>query len=127
MCVDHYLQKRLALNRHQCAARILGVGDPQSVYQRFDHPTWMNKLNMELLDSGLPGAIHALTKEIVDRGRIKALLSETDTITKYIKELRSVQGCVPLSYSLPSFQLLLADENFSRQGEPRTATLMPLR
>jgi hypothetical protein len=50
---------------------------------------------MELHDSGLPSAIQELTVELVDRARIKALLSEADTITKHLKELRSVQGYVP--------------------------------
>ena len=79
---------------------------------------------MELHDSGFPGAIHELTKEMVDCTQIKALLSKTDTITKHLKVLRSVQGCGPLSYSSPSFHLLLADENFLRQGEPRTEKVL---
>ena len=56
---------------------------------------------MELSTSGLPDAIHKLTSEMVDHARIKALLSETDTIAKHFKEFRSVQRCVPLSYSSP--------------------------
>ena len=120
------LTERLALSHHQCAAKILGVGDPQAAYDRFDYQTWKNKLNMELRDSGFPSAIHELTKEMVDCTQIKALLSKTDTITKHLKVLRSVQGCGPLSYSSPSFHLLLADENFLRQGEPRTTTI-PLK
>ena len=118
------LTKMVGLSHHQCAVRILGVGDPKSTYDRLDYQTWKNKLEMELRDSGLPGAIHELTKEMVDRARIKALLVETDTVTKHLRELRTVQGCVPLSYSPPFFNLFLVDENFSRQGEPRTTTMM---
>ena len=81
---------------------------------------------MELHASGLPGAIQELTREMVDRARIKALRSETDTVTKHLKELRSVQGCVPLSYCPYPFHLLPADESFSRQGEPKTTTI-PLK
>jgi hypothetical protein len=54
---------------------------------------------MELHDSGLPDAIQQLTKEMIARARIKALLSETDTITKHLKELKNVQGYVPYSPS----------------------------
>lgn len=102
MCVDHCSQ-RLVLSSHQCAAKILGIGDPKAAYKRFDFRTWKDKLERELHASGLPGAIQELTREMVDRARIKALLSETDTITKHLKELRSVQGYVPLVYSPPSF------------------------
>jgi len=100
MCVDHGLQ-RLVLSSHQCAAKILGVGDPEAAYKRFSFQTWKNKLEREFHASGLPGAIQELAREMVDRPRIQALLSEADTITKYLKELRIVQGYVP--YSLPSF------------------------
>ena len=119
------LTKYASAERPQCAAKILGVGDPKPVYAQLDDQTWRNKLDTELRASGLPGAIQELTTEMVDRARIKALLSEADTVTKHVKELRSVQGCVPLLYSQSSFTLLFADENFSRQGEPRTTT-MPL-
>ena len=78
---------------------------------------------MELSASGLPSAIQKLTSEMVDNARIKALLSETDTITKHLIELKGVQRCVPLLYSPSSFFLLLADENFSRQGELKTTTM----
>ena len=98
MCVDHCSQ-RLVLSSHQCAAKILGVGDPEAAYRRFNFQTWKNKLDRELHASGLPGAIQELTREMVDRARIKALLSETDTITKHLKELKSVQGYVPYSPS----------------------------
>jgi hypothetical protein len=67
-----------------------------------------------------------LTREMVDRARIKALLSETDTITKHLKDLRMYKGmyyfCIARFVRLP----LPADESFSRHGEPRT-TSMPQR
>jgi len=100
MWVDHS-SERLVLSSHQCAAKILGVGDPEAAYKRFSFQMWKSKLEREFHASGLPGAIQELTREMVDRPRIQALLSEADTITKYLKELRSVQGYVP--YSLPSF------------------------
>ena len=120
-CVDRRSQG-LALSNHQCAAKILGVGDPKAAYERFDFRTWKNKLEKELAASGLPDAIQTLTREMVDRARVKALLSETDTITKHLKDMRSVHGCVPFLYSPASFDLHPADESFSRQGEPRTTT-----
>ena len=122
MCVDHCSQ-RLALSSHQFAAKLLGLREPKVVYDRLSFQTWKDVLNRELHASGLLNAIQELTIEMGDHARIKALLSEMDTITKHLKELRSVQGCVPLLYSPSSFNLLLADENFSRQGEPRTTTI----
>ena len=125
MCVDRPSRK-LALSSHQCAAKLLGVRDTKATYDRLNFNAWKDAVNWELHASGLPNAIQSLTSEMVDRARIMALLSETDTITMHLKELRSVHGCVLLLYSSYSFTLLLADENFSRQGEPRTIT-MPLK
>ena len=95
MCVYHW-SRRLPLSSHQCAAKLLGVRDPKAAYNRLDFKAWKDGLDMELRESGLPGAIQMLTREMVDRARIKALLNETDTITKHLKELRVVQGCVAL-------------------------------
>ena len=98
MCVDHCLQ-RPALSSVQCAAKILGVGDPSAAYARFNIETWWRKLEEELRASGLPGAIQELTSEMVDRPRIKALLSETDIIIKQLRNMRSVQGYVIFQYN----------------------------
>jgi hypothetical protein len=56
---------------------------------------------MELLDSGLPGAIQKLTKEMVDSARINALLREADTIVRQIREMSNVQEYVLILYSSP--------------------------
>ena len=112
--------------QHQCAAKLLGVRDPEAAYGRLSFQAWRNGLELELHASGLPAAIQELTKGMVDRARIKALLSETNAITMHLRELRSVHECVPLLYSSSAFCLLFAGENFSRQGEPRTTT-MPLK
>ena len=101
MCVDHCLQNP-ALSNVQCAAKILGVGDPNAAYTRFDIETWRKKLEGELRDSGLPGAIQELTNEMVDRARIKALLSETDIIIKQLTVTRNVQEYVMFQYNSSS-------------------------
>ena len=98
MCVDHCLQ-RPALSSVQCAAKILGVGNPRATYDRFNIQTWRRKLEEELEYSGLPGAIQELTSEMVDRARIKALFSETNIIAKQFKDMRHVQGCVMFQYN----------------------------
>ena len=116
----------LVLSSHQFAAKYLGLREPEAVYDRLSFTVWKEELERELHASGLPDAIQELIIEMGDRARIRALLNETDTITKYFKELRSVQGCVPLLYSPSSVNLRLADENSSRQGEPRTTTI-PLK
>jgi len=68
---------------------------------------WRDKLQAELRASGLPGAIQKLTKEMVDNGRINALLGETDTIIRQLREMSSVQGYVLFLYSSPSFDSVL--------------------
>ena len=120
--MDHCSQG-LALSSHQFAAKFLGLQEPKAVYDRLSFPEWKEVLNRELLASGLPNAVQELIIEMGDRARIRALLSETDTIAKYFKELRSVQGCVSFLYSPSSLNLSIADENFSRQGEPRTTSI----
>ena len=114
----------LLLSCHQCAAKLLGTRDPKLAYDQLNLEEWNHALNSELHASGLSNAIQKLTSEMDDRARIMALLSEADTVTKHLKGLRSVQGCVPLLYSPASFTLSLAEENFSRQGEPRTTTML---
>ena len=104
MCVYHW-SRRLPLSSHQCAAKLLGVRDPEAAYDRLSLQRWKDGLELELHASGLPNAIQELTREMVNRARIKALLSEADTISKHLKELRGVQGCVPLLYTPYSFKL----------------------
>jgi len=109
----------------QCAAKILGVGDPRSTYDRFDIQTWRDKLQAEHRDSGLPGAIQKLTKEMVDSARINALLSEADAIIRQLRKMSNIQECVLFLYSPPSLDLgRLADGSSLRQGEPRTTTTL---
>ena len=69
---------------------------------------------MELQASGLPSAIQTLTREMVDRARVKALLSETDIIAKHLKDMRSVQAYVPPLYSQSSFDLFPTQAKASR-------------
>ena len=94
--VRGFPSKKLALSSHQCAAKLLGVRNPKTAYDQLGFQTWKNRLDLELHASGLPDAIQELTGEMVDRARIMALLSETDIITTYLKELRSIHGCVQL-------------------------------
>ena len=122
MCVNHP-SKKLTLSSHQCAAKLLGTRDPKLAYDQLNLEEWKHALNSELHASGLSNAIQKLTSEAVDRARVMALLRETDTITMHLKELRRVHGCV-LFHITRLFTLLLEDENFSRQGEPRTTTIL---
>jgi hypothetical protein len=64
------------------------------MYGRFDIQTWRDKLQAELLASGLPGAIQKLTKEMVDSARVNALLNEADTIIRQLREMSTVQEYV---------------------------------
>jgi len=79
------------------------VGNPEAAYSRFNTQTWRDKLQAELHASGLPAATQILTKEMVGSVRVNALLSEADTVTKQLREMRIVYECVLLQYGLPSF------------------------
>jgi len=70
------------------------VGAPESTYRQFSTQTWQDELQEELRASGLPGAIQKLTKEIVESGRISALLREADTIVRQLREMSYVQEYV---------------------------------
>ena len=91
-CVRGSLFTMAGAELPQFAAKFLGLREPKAVYDRLSFRAWKEVLDLELHASGLPGAIQELIIEMGDRARIRALLSETDTITKYFKELRSVQG-----------------------------------
>jgi len=91
----------------QCAAKILGEGDPDSTYGRFSIQIWQDRLQAVLRASGLPGAIQKLTKELVDNGRISALLREADTIVRLLQEMSNFQEYVLFLYCSPSFDLVL--------------------
>ena len=91
----------------QCAAKILGVGDPRATYSRFHIQIWRDKLQAELRASGLPGAIQKLTKEMVDSARINALLREADTIIGQLRKMSNVQEYVLFLYISPTFDLVL--------------------
>ena len=91
--MDCYSQQP-ALNAVQCAAKILGVGDPRATYSRLDSQTWRDKLQAEYRASGLPRAIQKLTKEMVDSAPINGLLGEANSIVSQLREIRNVQEYV---------------------------------
>ena len=91
----------------QCAAKILGIGDPRAAYGRLDNQMWWDKLQAELHASGLPGAIQKLTKEMVDSARINAFLRETDTVVRQLREMSNIQEYVLFLYSSTSSDLVL--------------------
>ena len=87
----------------QCAAKILGLEDPQATYDRFDIQMWQDKLQAELRASGFSGDIQRLAKEMVESARVNALLSDADTVIRQLKEMRIVYECVLLRCGLSSF------------------------
>ena len=100
--------------------------DPRAAYDRFDIKIWRDKLQAELRASGLPTAIQKLTKEMVDSARVKALLGEADTVIRQLREMSremsNVYEYVPPRYNLPSFDLVLLDEDALRhcRSKPNT-------
>ena len=68
--------------------------DPRASYGLFDIETWRDALQAELRDSGLPGAIQKLTKEMGEGARINALLREADMLIRQLRKMSSVQEYV---------------------------------
>ena len=83
------------------------MGRPKAAYDRFSIQTWREALKEELRDSGLPGAIEKLIKEITESARINALLEEADTIISQLRKMSNVQEYVLFLYIPPSFDLVL--------------------
>ena len=77
--------------------------DPSAAHNRFGTQTWRVKLQEEFRDSGLRRAIQKLTTEIVDNGRVKALLGEADTVIRQLREMNNFYECVLLRYNPSSF------------------------
>ena len=72
----------------QCASRILGEGKPAFVYNDYDRDGWVEKLEEQYKNSGLPDVINKLTREMVDNARENALTSETVAAIRLVRELR---------------------------------------
>ena len=83
------------------------MGRPKDAYGCFDTQTWQETLQAELRDSGLPGAIEKLTKEMAKSARINALLREADTIIRQLRKMCNVQEYVLFLFIPPSFDLVL--------------------
>ena len=78
----------------QCAAKILGEGKPEFVYNECDRGRWKEKVEEQLTHSGLPHVIYKLTRELVDRARKTALTSEMAEAIRLVRELRKKEGQV---------------------------------
>jgi predicted ArsR family transcriptional regulator len=80
----------------QCASKILGEGKPELVYKNYELAEWVEKVEEQLDDSGLPHVINKLTREMVDSARKNALTSETAEAIRLVRELRKKEGYVIL-------------------------------
>ena len=76
----------------QCASKILGEGEPESVYDRYDRDGWEGKVKYQREKSGLPHVIRKLTQELVDRARKTALTSQMVEAIRLVRELRKKEG-----------------------------------
>ena len=82
------------------------MAEPESTYVRLDNQKWKDKLESELIASGLPDAIKTLTREMVDRARRNALLSEADAIIRMLRKMGNEQEYVLFPYSPSLFHLI---------------------
>ncbi len=64
--------------------------DPRVTYDQFDIQMWRDKLLAELRASGFSGDIQRLAKKMVDSARVNALLSDSDTVIRQLRELKLV-------------------------------------
>ena len=78
----------------QCASRILGEGEPEYVYNKYDRGRWEEKVEYQLKNSCLPHVIHKLTQELVDRARKSAHASEMAEAIRLVRELRKKEGYI---------------------------------
>jgi hypothetical protein len=76
----------------QCASDILGKGKPKLVYDDYSQAGWVEKVEEQLENSGLPHVIQTLTREMVDSARKNALTSETAEAIRLVRELRKKEG-----------------------------------
>ena len=83
------------------------MGKPEDAYGHFTSQTWQEALQKELHNSGLPGAIDKLTKDLAESARINALLREADTIVRQLRKMSNVHEYVLFLYISPSFDLVL--------------------
>ena len=68
--------------------------DPQAAYDQLDIQIWRDKLQAELLASGVTKAIQKLTNEVADSVRINALLREADAVIRVLGKLGTIYRCV---------------------------------
>jgi len=52
---------------------------------------WRTKLKNNLEESGLPGAINKLTREMVDQAKQRAFLSESVGVCKQLRKMSAAQ------------------------------------
>ena len=72
----------------QCASKILGEEKPAFVYNEYDRDGWVEKVEEQYKNSGLPEVINKLTREMVANARKNALASETAEAIRLVGELR---------------------------------------
>ena len=114
--------KLLPLTIIECAAKLLGMAEPESIFAQFTNQIWKDKLEDELETSGLPAAIRTLTREILDHARSNAFLSEADAMIRKLRQTSNAQGCVRFPYGASEFCLVCTDDNSLKLDEPRTST-----
>jgi hypothetical protein len=83
----------------QCAATILGQGQPETTYRTITRSpqAWQDAIERQRRSSGLPDALRRLTSDMVDQAKQRVLVSEGRQLYKQIRKINAGQQCVLLA------------------------------
>jgi hypothetical protein len=65
----------------------LGIGQPRKTFNDMSESLWVDKLEEELVKSGLPNVIKKLTRELVDESRQRAHLFDLDNVCRHVRKM----------------------------------------
>ncbi|KLO15519.1 hypothetical protein SCHPADRAFT_938629 [Schizopora paradoxa] len=73
--------------QYHCAEKILGVGNPESHYNKFTSEEWVDVIQDQLDDSGLHPAIEHITKDTVAKAQQRLLMSDNKQIWRHVRKV----------------------------------------
>ena len=77
----------------QCAATILGLGQPEATYRTIGPKAWRKAVEQQWHYSGLPDALRRLTSDVVEQAKQRVLVSEGEQLYKQIRKSAVCMSC----------------------------------
>ena len=90
----------------QCAATVLGLGQPEATYRTIGLKVWREAVERQWHHSGLPNALHRLTSDLVEQAKQRILVSEGEQLYKQIRKINNNQQCGVLVLSSGLLKLI---------------------